>query len=73
MALRLLTAWGFIFGGVGVAGFSIARSTLDLIEALICLSLATVVITGAGSIAQRKRRLKNFTGRQHEVLQKEPE
>jgi len=47
MALRLLTAWGFIFGGVGVAGFSIARSTLDLIEALICLSLATIVITGA--------------------------
>jgi len=73
MALRLLTAWGFIFGGVGVAGFSIARSTLDLIEALICLSLATIVITGAGSIALRKRRLKSFTGRQHEVLQKEPE
>jgi len=49
MALRLLTAWGYIFGGVGVAGFSIARSTLDLIEALICLSLATIVITAPGA------------------------
>jgi hypothetical protein len=70
VALRLLTAWGFIFGGVGVAGFSIARSTLDLIEALISLSLATIVITGAGSIALRKRRLRSFTGRQHEFCGK---